>query len=502
MFKSVFLKYIAAFMLIILFSFLVLTAIIATIVDDYGTNERLNNMKNSTETVEIFFQKHYKSTNYTTFEDYLRYENKRIDTILGLLSSDVQKMTIFVTDSEGHVRYIAGSKDVITSDEINADKNGEYTVPKAVVDRVMTENPDDITYSSNLDGFYKIAHMTYAIPLNIEEFNGTIFAATCDYSMSVLLNSMIKTVIMSSLWIMFASFVAVYFITERFIAPIREMRRAAKNFANGDFEVRVNVTGNDEVAELGQAFNNMASSLATMENMRATFLANVSHDLRTPMTTISGFIDGIIDGAIPPDKHEYYLGVIASEVRRLSRLVSQLLELSRMQAGERKFTMTSFDVCELAREILIASEQRINKKNLDVEFECDEYNMYVLADRDAIHQILYNICDNGIKFSREGGKYQINIKDIGRKVEISVRNEGEGICEEDLPYVFERFYKGDKSRGLDKTGVGLGMFIAKTIIDAHNETIKAESVHGEWCKFTFTLEKSQQTRITPPEEKA
>lgn len=134
--------------------------------------------------------------------------------------------------------------------------------------------------------------------------------------------------------------------------------------------------------------------------MRRTFLANVSHDLRTPMTTISGFIDGIIDGAIPPEKHEYYLDVIRTEIRRLSRLVGNLLDITRIQAGERKFNKTAFDICEMARLILISFEQKIDQKKLDVEFECKKEKMIVYADRDAIYQILYNICDNAVKFSK------------------------------------------------------------------------------------------------------
>jgi len=291
------------------------------------------------------------------------------------------------------------------------------------------------------------------------------------------------------MWVMCAAIIVSYFISEKTVAPLRHMSKAAKAFASGQLDVRVPVIGDDEISELAIAFNNMASSMATLENTRRSFLANVSHDLRTPMTTISGFIDAIIDGVIPPEKHEYYLKIIASEVRRLSRLVSSLLDISRIQAGERKFNMISFDICEMAREILISCEQRIEDKHLDVEFDCDEDNMRVIADKDAIHQILYNICDNGIKFSKDGGKYRVSIKEREKKIYVSVFNEGEGIPPEDLPMIFDRFYKSDKSRGLDKTGVGLGMYIAKTIIDAHNESISVNSKHHEWCEFIFTLKK-------------
>ena len=153
--------------------------------------------------------------------------------------------------------------------------------------------------------------------------------------------------------------------------------------------------------------------------------------------------------------------------------------------------MEPFDICELSRQIIISLEQRLNDKKLDVEFECDEDNMIAVADRDAIHQVLYNICDNGVKFSREGGKYIFKIKDADKKILVSVYNEGDGIPKEDLPYVFDRFYKSDKSRGLDKTGVGLGMYISRTIIEAHGENITVRSKQGEFCEFTITLRKEK-----------
>jgi len=238
----------------------------------------------------------------------------------------------------------------------------------------------------------------------------------------------------------------------------------------------------------------MASGLQNLENMRSSFLANVSHDLKTPMTTISGFIDAILSGAIPQENMNEYLERIKSEVLRLSRLVRQLLDLSRIQAGDRKFEPTVFDICEVARQIVLSFEQKIDEKKLDVEFNCDEERMKAVADKDAIHQILYNLCDNAVKFAKEGGKYRLDITQKDKKIHVSVYNEGQGIMKEDLPFVFERFYKSDKSRGLDKTGVGLGLYIAKTIIDAHGESISVESEYGKYCCFKFTLQCADNKR--------
>lgn len=344
----------------------------------------------------------------------------------------------------------------------------------------------------SLDGIFDTPYHVYATPIILGDYSvaGTVFVCSASLSLNPLIEVMIKTVIITSLWVALAALIAVYFISDRIIGPLKAMSRTAKSFAAGKFDVRVPVTGRDEVAELAVAFNNMADSLSNLETMRSSFMANVSHDLRTPMTTISGFIDGMLAGAIPPEKYDYYLGVISAEVKRLARLVASLLDISRMQAGDRKFTMAPFDICEMARQIIISFEQKLEEKKLDVEFESDDDKMYVLADHDAIYQILYNICDNAVKFSREGGKYRVSLtlSEKDKKVHVTVFNEGQGIAPDDLPFVFERFYKSDKSRGLDKTGVGLGLYIAKTIIAAHHEEIWVESEYGQNCAFHFTLE--------------
>ena len=316
------------------------------------------------------------------------------------------------------------------------------------------------------------------------------------------MDTTVRSVMVAALWIFLAALIAIYFITERTVAPLRDMSRAVKRMAVGQYDVRVRVQGRDEVAELAVAFNQMAESLENLERMRNSFVANVSHDLRTPMTTISGFINGILDGVIPKEEHSHYLKVVSDEVHRLSRLVTALLDVSRLQAGDRKFDMKPFDICEMGRMILISFEQKIESKRLDVEFECDEDNMFVLADKDAIHQILYNICDNAVKFSTVGGKLRMSLtwsageSGRNRKAVVKVYNEGQGIPPEDIPFVFDRFYKSDKSRSLDKSGVGLGMFISKTIIEAHGETISVASDYGKNCEFTFTL-----ARTLPPAQK-
>ena len=493
MFKSVFIKYVTAFLLINISCMLIMTSIITSIISTYSTDVKSKTLENAAyhvyDTVTEGLERH-------SLEDDLAYYiyvfPEHVHTYLDSIAINVDEIVMFISDEKGNIILSGGAEESHRfggEDGIFGYDEQTYRLPEDFVAELKaSDGHKDI---STLGGLFTDRYMIYAVPFldSNGEFMGAVVASSPNSDMNILLSGMSKTIFMSTLWLMLAVLVATYFISERLVSPIRAMSKAAKSFAKGQFDVRVPVRGNDEIAELASAFNNMAASLASNEEMRRLFLANVSHDLRTPMTTISGFIDGILDGAIPKEKHEYYLGVIASEVRRLSRLVSALLDITKIQAGERKFTMENLDICEMCRQVLISSEQRIEAKKLDVEFECDRDNMYAVGDKDAIHQIVYNLMDNAIKFSYEGGKYRISIKEDGQKIVTSVYNEGVGIPESDIPYVFDRFYKSDKSRGLDKTGVGLGLYIARTIIDAHGENIFVESEKGKWCRFTFTLPK-------------
>ncbi len=481
MFKSLFTKYITAFMLIIGISFLIVSFIVHQMAHSYSRTAKQDMLDRTADTLTTTVTESFRESNSSDFNQFIYFNRKQLIFVLEALSSSNEDIFILVSDSNGAI---------LLADERMSAEQIQNNIPLDVVSDLASNGEKSLT--GNLGGALSGQHLIKAAPISAEDgsFVGAVFVCSATEQIEAFVETMVKTIIMACLWVMLAALVAVYFISERIIAPLKNMSKAAKSFAQGKFDVRVPVTGRDEVAELATAFNNMASGMAHIEDTRRTFLSSVSHDLRTPMTSISGFIDGILDGTIPPDKHEYYLGVIRTEIRRLSRLVINLLDITRIQAGERKFTMEAFDICEMGRLILIGFEQKLEAKKLDVEFDCARDKMMVYADRDAIYQIFYNICDNAVKFSREGGKYKISILEKDKKVYVSVFNEGAGIPADELPFVFERFYKSDKSRGLDKSGVGLGLFIAKTIIDAHEQEIWVKSVHGENCEFVFTLSAS------------
>ncbi len=477
MFKSIFSKYITTFMLIMIASFTMLSAVISTMMIKYHEESIDEELNSTSKNIQTFICKQMEETEEKSLKEYIKNNSEIITAYFRALTNFSKDMTVLIADENGEVLVV------------QEDKDGDYldiTVPSIIMEKIK-------------DGIYTGTGSISNKKMNIVglpiENGGAVLVGTTADTVKTLMKTTIRAVITMCLWVMLATLIAVYFISARVISPLKQMGYAAKSFASGKFDVRVPVKGHDEISELAAAFNNMASSLADLENMRSMFLSNVSHDLRTPMTVISGFIDGLLDGTIPKDKHEYYLRMIGDEVRRLSRLVAALLDVSRIQAGDRKFVMEPFDICEMARVILLSFEQKIDKKGLNVEFETDEENMYVSADRDAIYQILYNICDNGVKFSKDGGKYRIKIIERNRKVFVSVYNEGQGIKPDELAHVFERFYKGDKSRSLDKTGTGLGLYIAKSIIDAHNEEIWVKSKYEEYCEFVFTLKAASDGQI-------
>ena len=272
--------------------------------------------------------------------------------------------------------------------------------------------------------------------------------------------------------------------------PLKEMANAAVAFGHGDLSARIRVNKYDplEVQEMAIAFNNMAVSLEKLEAQRTEFVANVSHELKTPMTVIGGYVDGILDGTIPPEKQEYYMQIVSHETKRLSRLVRNMLEISRMQAkgGFTEEEKTRFDICECAGQVLLSFEQRILQKALEVEVQFPEDPLYTMANKDATVQVLYNLVDNAVKFCQQGGKLQLTIADNSGKIHISVANDGPAIPAEELPFVFERFHKLDKSRNRKQEGWGLGLYIVKTLVCGHGEDISVTSREGNTA-FTFTL---------------
>jgi len=322
------------------------------------------------------------------------------------------------------------------------------------------------------------------------EVYGILMVSTPTAATEQVLKRLNDTYLFVSVLVVLIAVIVMTIYARKTSSPLREMAKAAIAFGHGDLKARVHVSeaSSDEIRELALAFNNMAISLEKSEYQRKEFVTNVSHELKTPMTTIGGYVDGILDGTIPPQQQNHYLQIVSQETKRLSRLVRNMLEISRLQeaGGIPDAQKSRFDILECAGQVLLTFEQKITEKQLDVQVDIPEHPVFTLACQDHIIQVIYNLMDNAVKFCPEGSAFGLKIRENGSKIYVSVFNDGPTIPANELPLLFDRFHKLDKSRGRNQDGWGLGLYIVKTIICSHGEDISVSSKDGR-TEFTFTL---------------
>lgn len=357
------------------------------------------------------------------------------------------------------------------------------------------------TYAGTADlGLYEKPRFVVAIPARTgsdgTSLVGPILAVTEPNSMTEMWRAFLGIFGTTTITVLMIAFVATATTTVQQTKPIRDMAAAARNFAEGNFDARVYNSGReDEVGELTEAFNAMADSLQKTEQQRREFIANISHELKTPMTTIAGYADGILDGVISPEEERQYLSIISAESRRLSRLVRRMLDVSQLQSMDLIKQKKAFDLSESMRRVLVSMEKKITDRGLDVDVEIPEDPVMVLGDNDLLTQVVYNLLENAAKFASQGSTLFLGLEKKGEKAVVTVRNRGETIPAEELPLLFERFHKTDKSRSEDKDGVGLGLYIVRTILEQHREKITASSENGV-TTFRFTVQLAEETRLS------
>ena len=348
-----------------------------------------------------------------------------------------------------------------------------------------------VTTTGIIQGLYEEERFVTAVP--ITDSNGfgvgiVIVSAPME-QVTQILQKISDTYLFVSVLVVLLAVVLMSLVARKQSRPLRDMAKAAHDFGLGNLNARVQVDpkSSDEVQDLALAFNNMASSLQQSEYQRQEFVANVSHELKTPMTTISGFVDGMLDGTIPPERHKHYMHMVSDETKRLSRLVRSMLDISRLQDQDIPEEKKSrFELQELAGQVLITFEQKIDAKNLNVDVDFPGHPTYTRAGPDYITQVIYNLLDNAVKFCPEGGDLGMKIRTGTTKLYVSVSNSGETIPPNELALLFDRFHKLDKSRSQNRDGWGLGLYIVKTIIGRHGEDISVTSQNGI-TTFTFTL---------------
>ena len=470
--KTLFSKHFVMVSAVILLSITILGAVLLAFASQYFKEDRYELLGYNAQQAAALTYEDFKSN------DYKAVNTRVVMPMYSILAHAIQS-DIYLVNTEGEILlYVEGEEQ----------KPQSTNISKKIVSKVFTDG--EYREVGRLDGLYKEAHYTVGIPVATDEGvpAAVIFVSTSADILTEFLAQILKMFIVSSLAVLILAFAAVYFLTADLVRPLRKMVAATQSFSKGDFTVRVPVESYDELGQLAISFNNMASSLATTEVTRRSFTANVSHELRTPMTTIAGFVDGILDGTIPPEKRDDYLRIVSDETKRLARLVRSMLNIARIEAGELEIKPDLFDVNDTVLRTVFTFEKQLEDKHIEMR-GLDTGRVMVEADPDLIHQVVYNLIENAVKFANEGGVISVHYSEDDKFTYVAIRNSGDGIPKDEIPHVFDRFYKTDKSRSRDKGGAGLGLHIVRSIINLHGGDIVVRSVEGEYCEFEFSIPK-------------
>ncbi len=402
------------------------------------------------------------------------------------LSMRKSDSVLWIVNSSGGITSVSGQKDEASDSErkLSPVEIEEYLEPVFEGKQVVWKNEFEsrfnkpmlsIAHPVIIDGQVVLAvfthtDLTYLEPNTLPIFRQLLTSFGVAVAVSIML---------------------VFISSSKITQPLKEMSHMTKAIAKGDLTKRVEIQSNDEIGLLAQSFNDMAQELSKQEELRTGFVANVSHELRSPLTSIHGFAQGMYDGTISQDEQKQYLQIILDETTRLKKLIRELLDLSQIESGTFPLNKKVYDINEQIRRVLIRYLDMIEEKGIDVEVNFKQDFCMVCADWDRIEQVLVNLIDNAIKFTPKDGKITLWSHECDGKVLVGVTDTGEGIPREDIPFVFERFYKSDKSH-TEKKGTGLGLSIVKKIIEEHGHTIKATSMPGSGASFTFSLDLAQE----------
>ncbi len=346
------------------------------------------------------------------------------------------------------------------------------------------------THVSTVNEYFKNTVMSIEIPLKVNGmFAGALVVHKEVSDVSVGISSIFRQVFFPLLISVAIAAMLVSVLARYIVRPVKDISHASRELARGNLDFRVKPATSDEIGELAVAFNKMAEELKLQDGLRNAFIGNVSHELRTPLAAVQGFIQGVLDGTIEEQDRCKYLEIALSETKRMSAMISDFLNLAKIESGQFPMEFSEFDINELLRRCILMFEQQIEDKKLDVEIHLDKGKTMVWADEDRISQVITNLIDNAVKFAFDGGKLRIRTETEGTKILVSILDTGEGVPEEDQANIFERFYKVDKSHSRSKPGAGIGLHLVKRIVAQHGEKIWMKSEADETV-FTFTLTRS------------
>jgi signal transduction histidine kinase len=486
--RTIFGKLLKVFFIVLLIGALISGVMLNFFLKSFITADIADSQKRGTQDI-IDMLDFYNENGATTIDQlYFKYA-------LNMTSRTLNSI-IFILNKDGEIISLTPSYDYLSEDIVNKFKieNDSLKLPEASMYKDIVANGKVFEERvGDYKGFFKdtgYLWFTYGKPYMDKDNNvlGAVIMSTSLPEAMKLLKSVVRLFLLSSFVAMIISFALIYVLSLKITLPIRAINNAVRVIANGKFDKRIEYITDDEIGELAISFNQMGNALENFDKMRSDFIANVSHDLRTPMTSIGGFIEGILDGTIPEEKQKYYLGIVRDEIKRLNGLISNILDLAKMEAGEFPLSFSTFDINEVIRRSVISFQGVLIEKDIDVNVEFDSEETYVDADKDAIERVLVNLLHNAIKFIGENEK-RIDIKTSVHKDKVTVKisDTGIGISEEEQKFIWERFHKADKSRNKDKVGTGLGLSIVRTLINEHGQDIKVESEKGKGSSFIFTL---------------
>ena len=470
--RSSFSRSFAAVILILSAAFLLVGVSFQWLAKDFLTDTEVEELKNDAQVISELAQAAYTNGNVISH-----------DFAVALSVTDA------VSENDAIIFNEAGQLVMCSSAPLGCEHKG-MSLGDAYYQRIIDEGCAVDTCI--LTDIYEEERYVVAMPIRNESQTliGIVLVSTPTADTQRILTRISDIFLSVSILVIILSLVLSILIARQQSTPLRDLAAAARAFGHGELEARVKTEGSysDEVQELALAFNNMAASLEKSEYQRQEFVANVSHELKTPMTTIAGYVDGILDGTIPENRQRYYLQVVSDETKRLNRLVRSMLDISRLRdvGGVPEEQKIHFDLCECVGQVLITFEQKILSKNLDIQVQMPEHPVYTIAHQDYVTQVVYNLVDNAVKFCPDGGVLSLTVQEGGNKAYISVANDGPTIPPEELPLVFDRFHKIDKSRSQNRDSWGLGLYIVKTIVDSHGENISITSREGR-TTFTFTM---------------
>lgn len=485
---NIFIKYFCMFAIIITISFTILGLSLMAFISTYWQDEKDKLLSDNVTMVAD------SVPNFVSIPDEMTsiWDGKKaaLASTLGIVSQSINA-DIFITNAEGHVIICPerGNSNVV--EFLHCQYHDNMLISDSLLARISknyAEKVEPTIAKSNITGD-ETTYLIVGAPIRIagNTTTGYVLSTMPLRGYDAISSDVLRMFLLSTTIALLLSFAGAYFLTYRMMKPLQQMSKAAKQFALGDFSYRVRLESNDEMADLADSFNEMAGELATLEGTRRNFVANVSHELKTPMTTISGFIDGVLDGTIPPDKQDYYLRIVSDEVKRLSRLVVAMLNMSKIESGDFKMQQSNYDISDQIFRIFVTFEQKINQKKIEILGLDKLVSTPVYADPDMIYQVISNLVDNAVKFTNECGFIEASVREVNGKVFIKIKNSGAGISPEELQRVFERFYKVDRSRSLDVKGAGLGLYIVKNMVEMHGGHIVVRSEENQYTEFEFCL---------------